>query len=182
MIVICNSLYCTRSRSTNDHQTSNSHQFKIRPFFVLLIKRITLANWKKNLRDASALVSTFGLAAFTSAIAGGTGFSTAILSTVLGGIFTNIASDLTTPLMERVSGILSRKHPSELNHDLQKVLILAIQEALRNTATLYKEKPADKKEQEEALTFLRELGNKIPISCLRNPLTRSAAPNYNNTC
>jgi hypothetical protein len=132
--------------------------------------------WKTNLRDAGVLISTFGLAALASAASvssAGSDLTRSVLTSVLGGIFTNIASEVSAPLLSRISGLVLKKHPAELNHDLQKLLIRAINNALQNTEVLYKEqysfsplppspKGAGRKwNKDTGVQFLRELRKNV---------------------
>lgn len=118
-----------------------------------------MSSWKSNLRDAGVLISTFGLAAFAAVAE--RGLTGTVLTSVLGGIFTNIASEVITPLLGRISGMVLKKHPGELNHDLQKLLAQAIGDALRNVELLYKEQYPDKETNNTGTEFLRQLRSQV---------------------
>lgn len=136
-----------------------------------------MSAWKTNLRDAGVLISTFGLAALASAASvssAGSDLTRSVLTSVLGGIFTNIASEVSAPLLSRISGLVLKKHPADLNHDLQKLLIRAINNALQNTEVLYKEqfpphpfrgrgqrRKSGKEINQAGVQFLRELRKNV---------------------
>lgn len=114
-----------------------------------------MAPIKNILNSAAAMLSAITVAS----LCGGTD--------LISGIFTNVASEFVLPLSKHLKNALFRKHPTELNHDLQHALAESIKRALTNTATLYKEKYPDKEINEVGLEFIKQL--KKEVTSLLNP-------------
>lgn len=75
----------------------------------------------------------------------------------------NVLSEKLGLFASGIPGNFRRKHPSELNHDLQKLLLSAIQVALKNIEVLYSEKNIDKEDITNVKVFTREIINNLPI-------------------
>lgn len=81
------------------------------------------------------MLSSLSLAALGCPLLG----SESVIASTLNGLFTNIGSEFALPMTDRLRKALLRKHPEELNHDLQLALSEAIRRALQNIKILYKE-------------------------------------------
>lgn len=94
-----------------------------------------MSNLHKGLKAGAVMLSSLSLAALGCPLLG----SESVIASTLNGLFTNIGSEFALPMTDRLRKALLRKHPEELNHDLQLALSEAIRRAIRNIKILYRE-------------------------------------------
>lgn len=102
-----------------------------------------MPTWKETIGKATGLTSTV-LTAILAAGYGNTPGITGPVMTVLSGILTNIGSEFVFPVGQQVLQQFVRKNPDELNHDIQRVLIESMRQAVEGIEALYREKHPDK--------------------------------------
>lgn len=105
----------------------------------------------------------------------GNGIASAVVGAG-GGIAINLLSNLAQNLCNTLHKKVIDPHPNNLNHDLQKTLMVAVERALKNTITLY----ADTKPEENALEAARDFNKQI-VSTLLHFFTKSDASVIYNT-
>jgi hypothetical protein len=109
-----------------------------------------MSNNKTILKTAALMISALTVAGMSVG-------SDQLVAVVIAGLFTNVASNFVGPLTERLRNALIRRHPNELNHDLQYALSEAVVRALNNLIVLYKEACPDKKINKSGLDFMHDL-------------------------
>lgn len=102
--------------------------------------------------------------AFTSGLALATQGSSGLIA----GFLNNIAGNMVSSYIEKaeykkIQQLIKQPNPSDLNHDLQKLIVKAVAFAIRNIEILYKEKLSSKDQKDELSTFTKELLAEIKV-------------------
>lgn len=107
---------------------------------------------KETIKNLSGVAITVGLALATQGSSG-------LMLGVLNGIAGNLASSyIEKASFGKIKKLLEQQNPSNLNHDIQKLIIKAIGWAVKNIGIIYGEKiEASKKQKEELSSFIKIL-------------------------
>lgn len=116
-------------------------------------------NKKKGiLKDVAGLALSTGLAIATQ------GSSSLVLG-VLGGIATGFAGSYFEKMeLNKMKNLLKETDPTDLNHDVQKVVVQAVEWAILNIQILYKKEDLDKNQISELDKFTKSLIEELRIT------------------
>lgn len=116
------------------------------------------------MQDRNEIIKNFAGIALSTGLAIATqGSSNLILGTLsgmAGGIATNYIAKVE---FNKIKKLLNQTDPSDLNHDLQKIIIQALEWAILNIQILYKKEALDKVQIEELNEFSKSLIEDVKI-------------------
>ena len=118
-------------------------------------------NEKKDiLKNFAGIALATGVALVTSAQGNGKGF----VLEVIGGIAGNLASNFIEKAeYNKFSKLLRETNPSELNHDLKKLVVKAIEWAVLNIQILYKKELMNDEQKAELRRFTNHLLDEVKV-------------------
>lgn len=112
---------------------------------------------KDVIKNLSGIVIATGLAVASQGSSG-------IIMGVLNGIAGNLASSFIEKAnLKKMGRLLRDVNPSELNHDLQKLIVKSVEWSIRNIEILYREDDLDRDQQEALHAFTQDLLAEVNI-------------------
>lgn len=125
---------------------------------------------KEILKNFAGLAITTGLAIATQGS-----------SSLIGGVLSGIAGNLASSYIEKtgydkIKALIKAPNPSDLNHDLKKLVVKSVEWALRNIEILYREQLETEDQRQELAAFTQQLLEEVKV--LNDSLTEESGKLY----